>query len=193
MKNFYPHPPSEKFFELSTLYYQLHSTFSKGSVVMTSVHIPADDDADKCGTPACFAGWFCVGRQTFLNKKDTSLFSYHVYADHIAKFIFPKQNWDRYHLCAWAGQNEKIWGNDCGAFMFSTAEAFDVSDEEINLEKIATHLKKVGQRLWEIELEENKKKASNFIIQLKSDLNTPSHTEGVIDHKTDLITTDEVK
>ena len=183
MKQIYPHPPSERFFELSTLYYQLHSTFSKGKVDMTSVHIPYDKH--KCGTPACFAGWFRIGIQTFLNKKEPAFFSYSAYASRMAKFIFPEQNWNKHDLCNWANQNPEIWGNISGSFMFSVADAFNTTDEEINLEKIATHLKKVGQRLWEIERKEIETKGRNFIIQLEADLKYLKET--------DLITTDEVK
>ena len=133
-------------------------------VDLTSAHVQFDNPKDPtCGSPACFAGAFWIGRALQMIDGDPrhaeDLFrSERVHWSEGAEQIALLLGFDTIQECAdWFDDHELIWGNDNGAELFSDIIAYEpdriYAGENIRLCNVIEHWEGVADRLEHLEAE----------------------------------------
>ena len=104
------------------------------------VDMGAGIHTNDCGTVACHAGWYLLGRSGHVSDAGWA-----DGADMIAKDLGFQ---DREELENWAGRNPGLWGNSNGFRMFYNPRAFMI-DGYLELHRIANHWDEVASRIEE--------------------------------------------
>jgi hypothetical protein len=149
------HPKSENILKvIKTFEKVLPSAKKRGHLDMTEPKVR------ECGTVHCHGGWFAVAVCDLKKGVD-----YIDGANEMARMLGFAFYLD---LESWARDEEKIWGNDAGALMFSDSSAFQSEkrpEGAKSLQDIVDHWKEVYERVVKFEKakrrkerEKNKKK-----------------------------------
>lgn len=136
--------------ELAMLFQLIDFDNPKASVNMGSVNCSLEEN--RCGSPACHAGWFGVYFDNFNDDKVNGgdrYKSFSEYAGEMANFLGLEC---KFYLESWAVDNPEIWGNSDGTNMFYENKAFGISNyHNITLRDISNHWFKVAKRLYRIQ------------------------------------------
>jgi len=143
------HPDPDRCRELGTLFLMIDAEPTTKEVNMGEISWPNDNLNSNtrigCGTQACHAGWFAWGCDidNLCGTHNVRSFDYEDSADKMA--IFLGQD-DMESLKDWADDNQGLWGNDCGVYLFSSNSS--IKDQDIiTLKDIGIHWLKVADRI----------------------------------------------
>ena len=104
-------------------------------------------DRNQCGTPVCHGGWYALACYAEGRLQNETL-DYGVGVLSMAEDLGFD---DDVYLAAWAQGNTGLWGNDVGAFMFSSPRSFGFKhgpgESKLTLQHIIDHWLAVADRI----------------------------------------------
>ena len=149
-----------------------HGSDGEAMAFMSMVRPAREVMRPECGTYACFAGWYMMGRELARGSVEEVTFCEDGSDDSYVRFRIDGMLRDLHYeggvlrlatdlgfdegseLTEWAAHNPDLWGNRHGGGMFSTPYAFDVDVDEDAPFPVSTfveHLRAVAERVrkWE--------------------------------------------